>query len=83
MVAGNRLGVLNHTRLTIEALERRGATIAGVVLNTLHGGEATLAERSNAAELQRLLPLTAPLLGRFPFLPAESRRDPAALAAVG
>ena len=33
IVAANRLGVLNHTALTIEVARNRGLTIAGVVLN--------------------------------------------------
>lgn len=68
IVAGNRLGVLNHTLLTVEAVAARGARIAGVVLNTVHPGEPTVAERTNAAELARLLPASAPLLGAMPFV---------------
>ncbi len=83
VVAGNRLGVLNHTLLTVEALIGRGVVVAGVVLNTLQPGEPTVAERTNAAELDRLLPSAAPLLGRFAHLPAERRRDPQTLAAAG
>lgn len=83
IVAANRLGVLNHTLLTVEALDRRGAVIAGVVLNTISPDEPTVAERTNAAELDRLLPPTAPLLGRFPYIAPESRRDPEVLAAAG
>lgn len=33
IVASSRVGTINHTCLTIEALRRRGASIAGVVLN--------------------------------------------------
>jgi dethiobiotin synthetase len=32
VVAPNRLGVLNHTLLTVEAVRRRGLRVAGVVL---------------------------------------------------
>ena len=33
LVVGNKLGAINHARLTIEALENRGLTIAGMILN--------------------------------------------------
>ncbi|MEL6344783.1 MAG: dethiobiotin synthase [Myxococcota bacterium] len=33
LVAGNRLGVINHTLLTAAAIQARGLTLAGVVLN--------------------------------------------------
>ena len=83
VVAGNRLGVLNHTLLTLEALQSRGAAIAGVVLNTLSPDEPTVAERTNSAELTRLLPPTVRLLGRFRFIPPDKQRDREALAAAG
>jgi dethiobiotin synthetase len=35
LVAGNRLGVLNHALLTLSAVEARGLTCVGVVLNQL------------------------------------------------
>jgi dethiobiotin synthetase len=79
VVAGNRLGVLSHTLLTVEALLARGAVVAGVVLNTLHDGEPTTAESTNAAELERTLPAGADLLGVVPFV---SDRRPEALAAA-
>ncbi len=83
VVAGNRLGVLNHTLLTVEALQSRGAAVAGVVLNTLSPDPPTVAERTNPAELERLLPSTARLLGRFPYIPPDKQRDREALAAAG
>lgn len=77
VVAGNRLGVLSHTLLTVEALLARGADVAGVVLNTLHPGPPSVAESTNAAELVRTLPAGVPLLGAVPFV---ADRSPAALA---
>ncbi len=35
IVAANRLGVINHTLLTIDAVRARGLTVAGVLLNDL------------------------------------------------
>lgn len=54
VVARAGLGTLNHTLLTVEALRRRKIPVAGVILNRYRG--ATLAERTNQAELRRLLP---------------------------
>lgn len=78
LVAGNRLGVLNHTLLTVEALQSRGVPVA-VILNELTP-EPGLPARTNADELRRLLPDGVPLLGSFPFEPS---REPAALAWAG
>ncbi len=36
LVAGLKLGCINHTLLTLEAIERRGLRCAGIVLNNLH-----------------------------------------------
>ncbi len=80
VVAANRLGVLSHTLVTVEALERRDVPERGVVLNTLDGDPAGLAEQCNAEELARLLPRSAPLLGTIPFVPESERDDPRALA---
>jgi len=80
VVAANRLGVLSHTLMTVEALESRDVPVIGVVLNTMDGGPPGLAEQSNAEELSRLLPSSAPLLGTIPFVPESERQDPRALA---
>ena len=77
VVAGNRLGVLSHTLLTVEALLARGADVAGVVLNTLHAAPPSVAEQNNAAELRRTLPAGVPLLGTVPFV---AEPEPEALA---
>lgn len=58
------LGTINHTLLTIEALQRRGITIAGVVLN---GACGDLAEQANPGLLQELGRL--PLWGVVPHVP--------------
>ena len=58
IVAANRLGVINHTLLTVEVARHRGLKIAGIVLNNyrsvIQGNDASVC--SNAAELQSLLP---------------------------
>lgn len=52
VVARSGLGTLNHTALTVEALERRGIRPHAIVLNEYEG--ATLAERTNPDELERM-----------------------------
>ncbi|MCO4772004.1 MAG: dethiobiotin synthase [Deltaproteobacteria bacterium] len=80
VVAANRLGVLNHTLLTVEALRARKAQVLGVVLNTVSEAPPTVSEQTNAEELARLLPADVPLLGTFPFVPAPDREAPESLA---
>ncbi len=80
VVAGNRLGVLNHTLLTVEALQARGAEDVCVVLSTVQGGPASVAESTNAAALARLLPADVRLLPTVPFVAEAGLRDPRALA---
>jgi dethiobiotin synthetase len=53
VVAGNRLGVLNHVRLTIRYLESEGLSLFGVVLNDIPGG-ATPASETNEDEVRRI-----------------------------
>jgi dethiobiotin synthetase len=82
VVAGNRLGVLSHTLMTVETLQARGADVLGVVLNTLHGEAPGLAESNNAQELEATLPAGVPLLGVQGFVAADRRADPSAMAAA-
>jgi dethiobiotin synthetase len=64
VVAANRLGVLNHTLLTVEALRHRGVKAMRVALVELAG--ADLSRKSNFADLTELL---APVLVvPIPFL---------------
>ncbi|MFC7153944.1 dethiobiotin synthase [Halomarina halobia] len=53
VVARSGLGTLNHTALTVEALERRDVEVRAVVLNEFEG--ATAAERTNPAVLERMV----------------------------
>ena len=59
VVADPRLGTLNHTALTLEALAHRGIKLAGVVLGSWPA-EPDLACRSNVRDLEMLAarPLT-------------------------
>lgn len=78
VVAGNRLGVLNHTLLTVRAARAANLRIRGVVLNALAPAPRSVAEETNRETLARLLP-DLPLLS-FPWL--DTPREPSALASA-
>jgi len=80
VVAANRLGVLSHTLLTVEALRARGARIAGVVLNSVTPGPESVAQQTNPEELRVTLPSGVALLGTMPYLPTLEQDCPEALA---
>jgi dethiobiotin synthetase len=52
LVTRSGLGTLNHTALSVDALEARGIDVVGIVCNE-YAGE-TVAERTNPAELERM-----------------------------
>lgn len=60
VVAADRLGVLNHTLLTVAAIRDRGLSVAGVVLNTAGpvADEDRDARRYHLDDLAALLPGT-------------------------
>lgn len=62
LVVGMRLGCLNHALLTVEAIERRGLTLAGWIANRIDPDMAAFDE--NLASLAKRLP--APLLAELP-----------------
>jgi dethiobiotin synthetase len=72
VVSRSDLGTLNHTLLTVDALQERGLPVEGVLLNDYHG--ETVAERTNPDELRRVLdvPVTT--------LPAIDVEDSAGVA---
>ena len=79
VVAGNRLGVLNHVLLTVQAIERAGLPLAAIVLTTLNDADPTVAEATNYEALQQLLP-GRPLY-RFPWMDRLDDLQALALAA--
>lgn len=81
VVAADRLGVLNHTLLTVREAERRGLRVRAVVLNALRPAPADVAEVTNQHVLRGLLP-DIPVLP-MPFVPPERRDDLAHLATLG
>lgn len=57
VVAANRLGVLNHTRLTVDAVRRAGLEITGVILNEIAPPDpGDIARATNLEVLRRCLP---------------------------
>jgi len=78
VVAADRLGVLSHTRLTVEAIRADGAQVVGVVLNRMPGGSPSDVSRaSNLADLRDLLDV--PVVA----FPAIDVTDPDALRSAG
>ena len=64
LVAGAKLGCLNHALLTVAAIEQSGLRLAAWVMNRLPCGMSCYEE--NLATLCQRLP--APLLGEIPTL---------------
>jgi dethiobiotin synthetase len=75
VVARAGLGTLNHTLLTLEALDRAKVPVLGIILNGDTG--KTLAEQTNAEALREHT--TTPVLASVPHNP-KFVSDPAALA---
>ncbi|MCP9439957.1 MAG: dethiobiotin synthase [Nitrospira sp.] len=74
IVGRSSLGGINHARLTIEALRRRGIPIAALLLNRtapVTSPRARVQERSTIDVLRRLTGV--PVLGPLPHRPAFSR----------
>jgi dethiobiotin synthase len=71
VVAANRLGVINHTLLTLDAIRGSGLRCMGVVLNNIEppSNASSPAQRYNLEDLQTLLPhlpvVSFPRLGGF------------------
>ncbi len=78
VVSGNRLGVINHTMLTVRAAEAEGLRVRAVVLTALTGRDASVAEATNFDALVELLPHVRCL--RFPWV--DRWEDPDALCAA-
>lgn len=87
IVAANRLGVINHTRLTVESVRRRGLPLKGVILNQLPPATGTLGPadlefaRQNAADIEASSGGEgAPVLATLPWddtsEAATGRREP-------
>jgi dethiobiotin synthetase len=75
VVARSGLGTLNHTGLTVDALERRDVPVRGVVLNDYRG--ADLAERTNPRVLKEMIDPPVHTLG-----PLDAADPPAVVAPI-
>ncbi len=73
VVAGNRIGAINHTLLTVRAAHDAGLRVRGVVLNALDPDPPGIAESTNLETLRELL-APVPVLF-FPWLrkPGDER----------
>jgi dethiobiotin synthetase len=58
IVSANRLGVLNHTRLTVEAVRAAGLTCPLIVLNCVQA-DADLSQTTNLSVLENLVDVPA------------------------
>jgi dethiobiotin synthetase len=75
IVAGNRLGVLNHALLTLRACRAAGLRVRGIVLNAMSADGGGVAEATN---LRALADLAAPVpVLAFPWI-----ADPTDFAAL-
>ncbi len=81
IVAGNRLGVLNHTRLSVLAAESLRIPVRAIVLTSLTGRDASIAEATNFDALVELMPHIRCL--RFPWVDRWEDADALCAAAEG
>ncbi|UCD51170.1 MAG: dethiobiotin synthase [Phycisphaerales bacterium] len=65
VVAANKLGAINHTLLTLEALRRRSITVLGVVFNTLDRQQDEIVLRDNPKIVHAFA--RTPILGQLPW----------------
>lgn len=73
VVARSGLGTLNHTALTVEALEARGVAVRTIVLNEYEG--ETVAERTNPAELESMTGLSVETVPPLEEMDSRTLRD--------
>jgi dethiobiotin synthetase len=78
VVVGNRLGALNHTILTVDAIRAKGLPIAGLVINHL-ADELDTAAITNKGMIEQLtgVPILAEIIHGQDFLEVEPFLDPA------
>ena len=82
VVARAGLGTINHTLLTVEAAQRRGLQVRGVILNSAQLTATDESVKSNPQELARRCP--APFLGVLPYsTQGDLLHDPAFLRMAG
>lgn len=65
LVAANKLGAINHTLLTVEAVRARGMNIAGIVFNTLGEDKNNIITEDNPRIIRKLT--GEKILGCLPY----------------
>jgi dethiobiotin synthetase len=80
VIAADRLGMINHTLLTVEAIEARGMTVAGIIVNRL-SLQVDASVASNLAELERRV--SAPVVSVVEFRGDVVLREGVAAARMG
>jgi dethiobiotin synthetase len=56
VVVANRIGALNHTRLTVDAIRSGGLSLAAILWNDVSGGAADAASITNRSVFEQLMP---------------------------
>jgi dethiobiotin synthetase len=79
VVAADRLGVINHARLTVGAAQRAGLSVRALVLNAVPPGRHDASTGANYSALAELMP-GIPVV-EFPWLPDASDGQTLAAAA--
>lgn len=72
IVAKAGLGTINHTLLTIEAAERRGIGVIGVIFNQNSKGPITVCEKDNPLIIHKVSKIRN--LGFVPFLQLRTKK---------
>jgi dethiobiotin synthetase len=81
LVAGNRLGALNHTLLTVRAAEAADVPVRAIILTSYSSADATVAQATNYDALRALLPGLA--IYRFPWVDRTDDLSALSAAAAG
>jgi dethiobiotin synthetase len=68
IVARSKLGTINHTLLTIDAIRRSGLLLAGIIINGYDEKIGDLAEKTNAATIKKIGKVE--IIAVVPFDPA-------------
>ncbi|MBF0564941.1 MAG: dethiobiotin synthase [Nitrospirae bacterium] len=80
LVAGNKLGAINHTLLSIEFLSKRGIKTAGIIINNASPDNNDPSKETNPGIIERLSPV--PVIGTVPFLPSVDINSMSAISKV-
>ena len=79
VIAGNGLGTINHTLLTVKCALTGGLTVLGIIINN-PGNFPDASAETNPQIIEKLAGL--PLLGVIPNLSSLERKEPASIATL-